>query len=127
MERLRMGGKMRDIEYRIWNKIISQIQSVIEINFQHKYVIVSIPQKEYTHKYYFPDIELIQYTCMKDKNGVKIYEGDIIQSQTLTGEVRFKDGCFVVFCEIYYRFDSAINGWEIIGNIHENPYGVIKS
>lgn len=75
-----------------------------------------------------------QYTGLKDKNGVEIYEGDIVYCQTKFGKakaiIEFINGKFVA------RFDSAVthpqNGhyisyyeinkrFEVIGNIYDNP------
>lgn len=69
---------------------------------------------------------LMQYTGIKDKNGKKIYEGDIVQQRrvwdgvTVRGEVIFKRGMFVVRRgEQDYLLDEETA--EVIGNIYENP------
>jgi uncharacterized phage protein (TIGR01671 family) len=82
---------------------------------------------------------LMQYTGLKDKNGVEIYEGDILReiSELSPKDYQKRTGCiiyepniaaFMVFTEGGYchmnggKWDKDHLEWtEIIGNIYENP------
>ncbi|MBR0360399.1 MAG: hypothetical protein IIX21_04735 [Clostridia bacterium] len=89
----------------------------------------------YSSMFYLTDIEVIpetvgQYTGMTDKNGTKIFEGDVVMKRTYHKkkpcEVVFGVGCF--HCgwgggsstkdHPYLLNDKQI---EVIGNIHDNP------
>ena len=69
-----------------------------------------------------------QYTGLTDKNGKKIFEGDIMAFTAYgfdyVGTVEFADGSFSIICEHTSPFlDQAVSkhGAYIIGNMHDNP------
>ena len=68
-----------------------------------------------------------QFTGLTDKNGKKIFEGDIVDILTENeeiGVVEYEDGGFLVSADGFcVDFHSNIYGTdlEVIGNIHDNP------
>jgi len=81
----------------------------------------------------FPDdMPLMQYTGLKDKNGVEIYEGDVVNiidpHVETWGEVVYweHDASFGVmgsgtFRELLSSAHRSERELEVIGNIYENP------
>ena len=111
----------RDIEFRAWDKLNEEMLKVYKIDFNNEEA-----EFEFEDSLCFSEIELMQYTGLKDKNGVKIFEGDMVKS-TNTGEVftiafvqerlRF---CLIDKYGEDYGF-THVEGLEVIGNIYGNP------
>ena len=75
-----------------------------------------------------------QYTSLTDKNGVRIFEGDIVEcvsggEQAVISWLKYF-ACFGLsfdgWCRGFDDYDFSPNDFKVIGNIHDNPE-IIKS
>lgn len=121
---------MREIKFRAWHKKFGWIH-VFSLEFFNDKVELS------GYITYPLDVILMQYTGLKDKNGKKIYEGDIVYapanksySAIKQGEYRchyseYGDGHVGFYSEGEDGFAEGLypDGkiYEVIGNIYENP------
>jgi uncharacterized phage protein (TIGR01671 family) len=118
---------MREIKFRVWDNLMKKYVSRCEmtditLNFYGDQQCCSLS-----------DMVFQQYTGLKDKSGVEIYEGDVIKYHRvfeskkevieLTSCIKFQNGAFGFdmkgFNDMFMSLgdDSDI---EVIGNIFEN-------
>ena len=120
---------MREIKFRAW--IDKKMKPITFLFFTKDGCLLKVP--------------LMQYTGLKDKNGVESYGSDLIKfclyqspignlKEEYIGEIIFLKGCFFVkFINRWkgftgeeellplYRIQESEDGFEVIGNIYENP------
>jgi uncharacterized phage protein (TIGR01671 family) len=117
---------MRDIKFRAW--LIKEKTMVSVSHLQVKQPRYITTRRKAGGIFFNGRYELMQYTGLKDKNGVEIYEGDIVQPylQGYKGElcvIKYLDHGFTM-CDLDTT-ESMDGVWyfevEIIGNIYENP------
>lgn len=132
----------RDIKYRAWLKSVGEMVEVLEIDLYNKEVAYIWTEQTFDYVLEqtrevdkIDDLVLMQYTNLKDKNGVEIYEGDIVSmiifedNAEYLGDVVFKNGCFCLNISLNgTKYKIPTLEWKetetiitVIGSIYENP------
>lgn len=118
---------MREIKFRAWHKEEKIMGEVLGIDILHKEIFFSNEDVDCYEHTDFKDVELMQYTELKDEYGDEIYEGDIVTLHNSRYKVIFKtEGARFVLRNDEFELEiTFINNnnerMEIVGNIYENP------
>ncbi|WP_321388978.1 YopX family protein [uncultured Enterococcus sp.] len=129
---------MREIKFRAWDKKAKVMRRVTQIDFWDGLVFwvnkLRILREVKENR---ENVELMQYTGLKDKNGVEIYEGDFLKYRPAfwdgpekpehitkddykTKKVEYIQGGFHIDGIPLGRLIKAVE-MNVIGNVYENP------
>lgn len=115
-------------KFRAWDKLDKEIYGVEEIHwFRGKFDFIG---DGITFKRDADEVELMQSTGLKDKNGKEIFEGDIVDYKGRKAVVKWHGS----YASFIYRFVDELkerkSEWkplylayykfEVVGNVHEN-------
>ena len=108
---------MREFKFRAWDKKTNKIYQITDIDFNN-YLANGVCDGEWEE---FSTCNLLQYTGLKDKNDVEIYEGDIVKGNYLRGIGVVEWNKYFCKFDISHRMNiSPSDVFEVIGNIYEN-------
>jgi len=130
-----LGGIMREIKFKAYLPALGQMVNIKAIDFENDFIKhedvdwdvmrnKEIPVKKVTSLF---NCVLMQYTGLHDKNGIEIYEGDIVCIWKENKVIEWDEhvaGFSWKNCQMkeYLMFRKLIaKDAEVIGNIYENP------
>ncbi|WP_335997594.1 YopX family protein [Fusobacterium polymorphum] len=122
---------MKKFKMKAWLMKEKKMVSIIGIDFNYEYIRYTEDDNLFNENYKtaeFKNIELLQFTGLKDNGGQELYEADVIKFNDgiddIYGLISYddEDGTYRVSYENITEHLSEREGdFEIVGNIFENP------
>ena len=115
---------MREIKFRVWSNTLKQMLNHNECKFTYNNgKITNVDSTLFSLTSFSQDYILEQYTGLKDKNGVEIYEGDKMNFGPFNVNVYWNDKITGYYMKFEFdKYDMPLNyrtkEFEVIGNIH---------
>ncbi len=112
---------MREIKFRAWNRANNTMNF-----FTLQEALFNSYKKT---PFGITNIDIMQYTGLKDKNDEEIYEGDIVKwNETNVGVVIYNDSSYQIKVKpfVWYLISAMSYKLKIIGNMYENNEDLLK-
>jgi hypothetical protein len=126
-------------KYRAWHKATKKMHPVVALHFdeQQKLAMIgvrnAVEDRLYASAHLASEMELLQYTGLKDKHGVEIYEGDLIHrpdigiamlvrwnARSAAFDLALRDPEDFNAVKLWYT-QATQTDYEVIGNVYEHP------
>ncbi len=121
---------MREHKYKAYLKAENRVFDVGMIDFLYENVYEFISHGESScdevKHYPFTEVELMEFTGLKDWKGKEIFEGDIIQERKSIGQIVYMEDSFNIEWFTNPEFFNDILKYHhrnsrVLGNIYSNP------